>query len=429
MSLPGLSLSRSHHGAPRRPSSASARIPPTQRGPQRLSEVQGTVGSPGRPRQRPPPNPASAWPKPQGQPAMTRTVGTAGWGVWGRAGAGLGPQNPLGPAGGGQGPEEPLLTPTTRQSSGSWTGWTGFCVWPGWGELSVGAHLSPHVVRPVTGLPPPRDGSCRAASHQGSGEARHQDLSVLRGQLGLLPRQRQGAQCSLFSPASRPHPSTEAMPVPSSPVPHTSPAGPLSCSAGWELGLARRLLCPPLEAQTSEAGQREQRAAGVQGLDVLREARKMPQLRQSSASGRAGLGAGTGVPRLGSLQRGSHPPLCHPPGPLAGGLLGSVCSATRSILLLSDPQTDLPPRLDLSPREGRQLKLRPGRPSCLASGRPERAVRFTLSRGSGFPIPECPTEAAGLWCPLAGTPPKGAAQRSRTVETVLTLLYCLGLGP
>lgn len=87
----------------------------------------------------------------------------------------------------------PLLSPTSLASSASWAGWTGFCGCPGWGHLPVGASqgagagnlacLSPRVVRSMTCLPTPRDRSCHAASHQGSGEGCHQDPSVLRGQL------------------------------------------------------------------------------------------------------------------------------------------------------------------------------------------------------------------------------------------------------
>lgn len=159
---------------------------------QRLSVVQGTMGSPGHPHQSylllapiscsPRASPGTRTLAQQKGRDRVRSPRTLSPG-WEEAKGRRGPCLLLPPGC----PKPPGLV---RQVSVSGLG--GVILWwgPAAGQGPGAWHtcLSPCTVRPMTYPPTPRDRSCHVPSHRGSGEGRPPDLSILRGQLGVLLR-------------------------------------------------------------------------------------------------------------------------------------------------------------------------------------------------------------------------------------------------
>lgn len=307
---------------------------------------------------------AYTWPRPQAQPG-----GIAGWGMSGRAGKESDPRTS--PAGGGQGPEGPSSLPPLWQSSASWAGWTGFCGCPGWGHLPVGASqgpgagnlacLSPHVVRPMTCLPTPRDWSCHAASHQGSGEGCHRDLSVLRGQLASSsclphPGNIKAPGAGLDAPPAHALPCLT--PGPSGSAPPASHAGMPCCPDSWETGLAQHCVPTSTEPGPQRQGSGEQHTADIgTGVFCGKPGRRTGRGR-AVTHGWAGPGAGPWAPTPGNLPALAPPTTVLPTGPSSGSLsqawhpvprtASSCCLTCPQLAFLSSPWANLRPQVRLS---------------------------------------------------------------------------------
>lgn len=196
--------------------------------------------------------------------------------------------------------KRPLLTPTTLAVLGL-LGWLDGFLWPPrvgssscGGQPGAGAGnlacLSPHVVRPMTCLPTPRDRSCHTASHQGSGEGCHRDPSILRGQLAsssCLPHPGNIKAPGAGPDAPPAHALSCLTPGPRGSAPPASHAGVPCCPDSWETGLAQHCLPTSTEPGPQRQDSGEQHMADARDQGDLWETRKTQRQGADSWAGRA----------------------------------------------------------------------------------------------------------------------------------------------